>query len=192
MTLKQKNTPKAATMYDVARLAGVSQPTVSRILNGDNVSILFSEVTIQKVYDAVLQLNYRPNIPARSLRTGKTALVAILTPEISTSFQSKMIDAILRIIQKHSYDAMLTCSWRLIEFEEHFCEVVTDRSVDGIILTYSDFKSDKIDRLINADSIPIIMAGHSTSYACTNVNIDYLDDEQALESWIHCMRLQSK
>ncbi len=60
---------KPATMHDVAKLAGVSQPTVSRVLNANNTKIPISEDTREKVMAAVAELGYRPNMHARSLRT---------------------------------------------------------------------------------------------------------------------------
>jgi len=56
-------------MKDVARLAGVSQPTVSRVLNNTSTPIAVSEATREKVLKAVAELGYRPNMTARSLRT---------------------------------------------------------------------------------------------------------------------------
>ena len=56
-------------MHDVAQLAGVSQSTVSRVLNETSSTVPISEETRQRILAAVEQLHYQPNMIARSLRT---------------------------------------------------------------------------------------------------------------------------
>ena len=60
---------KKATIYDVAREAGVSLATVSRVINGSSV---VREKTKEKVHEAIKKLNYKPNAIARSLANNKT------------------------------------------------------------------------------------------------------------------------
>ena len=73
-------------MYDVARLAGVSQPTVSRVLNQVDTTIAVSDETREKVLAAMKELGYRPNVIARSLRTQHVRMVGLLIADISNSF----------------------------------------------------------------------------------------------------------
>ena len=74
----QSKIQKPATMRDVAELAGVSQPTVSRVLNKKNTTISISDDTRTKVLAAVEELNYHPNVLASSLRTQKTQMIAVM------------------------------------------------------------------------------------------------------------------
>lgn len=67
------------TIKDVARLAGVAPVTASRALNNPN---LVNVETVQRVKDAVTRLDYRPNMAARGLRTGKAHLIAISCPQL--------------------------------------------------------------------------------------------------------------
>jgi len=67
-------------MIDVARLAGVSTATVSRVLNNPE---LVNEETRQRVMDSIQQLGYRINVAARHLRTNQTRLIAVVIPTIS-------------------------------------------------------------------------------------------------------------
>ncbi|MFR9722931.1 LacI family DNA-binding transcriptional regulator [Streptomyces sp. MS19] len=73
---------KAATIYEVARLAGVSHQTVSRFLRKDPT---MRPDTVRRVSEAVRALDYRPNLAARSMRTRRTNRVAVILPD-STSF----------------------------------------------------------------------------------------------------------
>ena len=68
-----------ASMKDVARLAGVSESTVSRVLNQ---SLPVDETTRLKVEEAVRKLNYRPNLLAKGLRNRSGKLIGLVVPEI--------------------------------------------------------------------------------------------------------------
>src|SRR5262245_47556153 len=76
------------TIYDVARLAGVSPSTVSRMLNGKGQ---FAPATRSAVQGAVEQLRYRPNTIARSLRTKSTQTIAFLLPYVPDPFFVSLI-----------------------------------------------------------------------------------------------------
>jgi DNA-binding LacI/PurR family transcriptional regulator len=81
---------RPATSTDVARLAGVSRATVSRILNGDDAP--FPQPTRQRVHDAAAKLNYRPSGAARSLVKGRSDTIVIVTPD--TRFGSHLQDSV--------------------------------------------------------------------------------------------------
>ena len=78
----------AATIYDVAKLAGVSVKTVSRVINNDG-SVKASNV--DKVQSAILQLNYKPDLNARRLRSKQSYLIVILYTEYSGNFYSELV-----------------------------------------------------------------------------------------------------
>ncbi|MDP1428113.1 LacI family DNA-binding transcriptional regulator, partial [Priestia megaterium] len=75
------------TIYDVAREAGVSMATVSRVVNGNpNVK----PTTRKKVLEAIERLNYRPNAVARGLASKRTTTVGVIIPDISSIFFSEL------------------------------------------------------------------------------------------------------
>jgi LacI family transcriptional regulator len=81
----------AVRMTDVARLAGVSSATVSRVLNGrGNVATVYG----RRVLDAVEELGYRPNRLAQNLRRQRTATVGVVVSEIENSHFSEMVRAV--------------------------------------------------------------------------------------------------
>ena len=92
---------KKATIYDVAREAGVSLATVSRVINGSSV---VREKTKEKVMKVIDELNFKPNQIARGLATNKTTTIAIIFPQSLFAHVKDMIggigDAILRFIQQ--------------------------------------------------------------------------------------------
>lgn len=75
-------------MRDVARVANVSQSTVSRVLSAGDIStsVAISAETIQRVNEAVQELGYQPNMHARSLRGQKTQLIAMMLADIANPY----------------------------------------------------------------------------------------------------------
>ena len=72
------------TMKDVAQLAGVSQTTVSFVIN-KNTNVSIPEETKDRVWAAILELGYRPNIIARGLRSNRTYTIGFISDEIATT-----------------------------------------------------------------------------------------------------------
>jgi transcriptional regulator with XRE-family HTH domain len=97
---------RRSTLKDVARHAGVSITTVSQVVNnstGGNIRI--SQETRDRVWQAVQALGYTPNASARSLRTRKTNLLAVLVPDIANPFYPQLI----RGIQDVAPSTAMTC-----------------------------------------------------------------------------------
>src|SRR4051794_32474150 len=93
-----------ATISQVAERAGVSRTTVSHVLNhADRVS----EGLRVRVLQAVAELGYVPNPHARSLRTGKTDMVAILIPDIANPFYPELVLAAQAALEAAGLDAMI-------------------------------------------------------------------------------------
>ena len=81
------------TLHDVARHAGVSIKTVSNVVNNrENVS----EATRAKVQQAVSLLNYRPNLAARSLRSGRSGVIGLAVPELTLAYFAQLADDVIR------------------------------------------------------------------------------------------------
>ena len=89
------NTDDTVTIYDVAREAGVSMATVSRVVNGNkNVK----ERTRKKVYKVIDRLDYRPNAVARSLAV-KTTTVGVVIPYITNSYFSALAKGVTTLLK---------------------------------------------------------------------------------------------
>ena len=87
-----------AKLTDVAKLAGVSPTTVSRVINKKGY---LSEKTIQKVQEAMRELGYKPNNVARSLQGKSAKLVGLIFPNISNVFYAELIDKLEHQLFKH-------------------------------------------------------------------------------------------
>lgn len=82
----------AATMHDVARLAGVSIKTVSNVVNGYPY---IRETTRARVLAAIDELDYQLNVAARNLRTGRTGIIALAVPELSLPYFAELADSVI-------------------------------------------------------------------------------------------------
>ncbi|MFK4805061.1 LacI family DNA-binding transcriptional regulator [Microbacterium sp. ZW CA_36] len=126
---------RKATILDVARLAGVSRTTVSRVLNEpDRVP----PATVQQVRRAVEQLNYSPSPAARTLRNGRTGTLALLVGDISQPFHGGLARAISREAESRGMSVML---YDLGHSEDRLRQAVgrlPQQGVDGVILATAD------------------------------------------------------
>jgi DNA-binding LacI/PurR family transcriptional regulator len=136
---------------DVAKLAGVSQSTVSRVLNDPSK---VSKEAYEKVMQAMKELNYRPNSVARSLVKKKTKSIALISGPLHNPFFVESTDAIVNYAKEQGYNVN-------VHFEKHgdnmsVYEDVLNQQVDGIILS-SIFYDDPIYEELEKLNIPFVM-----------------------------------
>ena len=140
---------KTVTMRDVAKVANVSQSTVSRVLNESTGGIPISEETKQRVLAAVEKLGYHPNLHAGSLRGQKTRMLAMMIADISNPFYHPMVRAVQDMARTHRYDVMVANTDHSRHGEVHFCESLNRRPVDGVILVPYNLTDEEIGHLID-------------------------------------------
>ncbi len=119
------------TQADVARLAGVSQTTVSHVLNNNAIAV--PPETRQRILDAVTELGYVPDSMARSLRTRKTYTIAGIIPDITNPFYPAFERGIQDIAEQHGYDLIMYNTDGNAEKERKCLRSVQQGRVDGII-----------------------------------------------------------
>jgi LacI family transcriptional regulator len=121
------------TMKDVAKLSGVSQTTVSLIINKVPKANI-SEKTKLAVRKAIKQLGYRPNVIAQNLRTRQSHVIGLITDEISiTPFAGKMIMGVLDALRENGKLLMMMNSGGEAELEIEQIEALLSRQIEGII-----------------------------------------------------------
>ena len=124
----------APTMKDVAREAGVSLGTVSKVFNGINVG----ENYRKRVVDAANRLGYRVNSYARGLRTNRTNCVALVMPSLYHPFFAVLTDEITACLSRRGYRCILMITNYDVEAERESLIMVRQNKADGVIaLTYS-------------------------------------------------------
>lgn len=77
------------SISDIARICGVSKATVSRVINDKSDGV--GEETKQRIKKVIQELNYRPNMLARSVATSRSGLVGLIIPDVSNLFYPKII-----------------------------------------------------------------------------------------------------
>ncbi len=183
---KRKSNRKAATMNDVAKLANVSQSTVSRVLSGKEQPIPIGAETRQRVLDAATQLKYQPNLHAGSLRGQKTRMVAIMIADITNPFYHSMVRSVQDKAFGQGYDVMIANSDHMLDGEKHFVESVIRRPVDGIVMVPYHLNEDDLDELIERTGASIAAVGQHLNHP--QVDIAYGNDEKAVQdvvTWLH-------
>jgi LacI family transcriptional regulator len=123
---------KRPSMYDVARLAGVSQTTVSLVINRSDAGI--SEETQDRVWAAVDELGYRPNMLARGLASSKTYTLGIVSDQIiTTPLAVQMIQGAQDCAWESGYILLTINTDGKPEMRDAALQALHDRHVDGII-----------------------------------------------------------
>jgi LacI family transcriptional regulator len=144
------------TLNDIARKAGVSVSTVSRVLNRKSQKNRISPATAKLVLEAAKELDYRPNQLARGLRLKKTHTIGLVVPDISNPFFAH----VTRMIQKNAYEygySMIVCNTdEDINTEIEQIYLLRGKGVDGYIIMPVGVENDHIVELIEFDK-PLVL-----------------------------------
>lgn len=124
---------RPATMTDVARHAGVSQTTVSFVVN-DVEGVSIPEETRERIWATVSELGYRPNVLAQSLRTQRSRLFGLITDEIAiTPHAGKIVEGAQDVAWDHEKILVLINTKNNPKMEKTAIEMLLERQVEGII-----------------------------------------------------------
>lgn len=160
---------KPATMHDVARHAGVSVKTVSNVINDWPY---VTPETRQKVWDAIQAVQYRPNLTARSLVTGKTHTVGVIVPDLSNPFFGSAIRGCEDELLESQYSLLLCNANEDAERERYYLNLLVSRAVDAVITWGSRLTQAELS-LIVGDQIPLLTIDASEPPTAANhLNVD--------------------
>ena len=158
------------TIYDVAREAGVSMATVSRVVNNNpNVK----PQTRKKVFEAIERLGYRPNAVARGLASKKTTTVGVVIPDISNSIFSEVARGIEDIANMYHYNIILCNSDKRKEKEIRVINTLLEKQVDGLLFMGGAVTEDHL-QAFQTSQVPIVLCGTSDEHnTMPSVDIDH-------------------
>lgn len=142
-----------STISDVAREAGVSTATVSRILH--NSPKVLPE-TREKVLEVIKRLDYHPNTLARQFRTQKTKTILVIIPELSNTFYHEIISGIEYIAENSGYHVLIAEIHNNENLELYYFDKLTQKQVDGIITFSAKLPSKKLREY--TAKFPIVVA----------------------------------
>jgi LacI family transcriptional regulator len=158
-----------ATINDVAREAGVSITTVSRVVNNNYPVKEETRINIEK---AIEKLNYKPNTMARSLITKKSSMIGVIVPGITNLFFPTIVEAIEEYMKNKGYSIVLSNTEGEPQKEINLLEELRGRQVDGVIIidpSMDNLHKGFYDKL--SKSIPMIIVngspeGYKGSFVC--------------------------
>lgn len=145
-------------IYDVAKKAGVSIATVSRVMNGNpNVS----RKTRQKVLDVMEESGYTPNVFARGLGLNTMHTVGLMCTDSSDPFLANAVYYLERELRMHGYDSFLCCTGYELNTKQKYLELLLSKRVDAIIFvgsSYLEAESSNNAYIINAaTNVPVML-----------------------------------
>lgn len=153
------------TIKDVARQAGVSPSTVSRVISG---STRISPATTARIKEIMEELGYHPNMMAKSLVSKTTRTLGIILPRPAEElflnlFFSEFIRGIVSHASRSGYDLLMTSGTNEREEVEAITRIVKGGRVDGILLL-SSRRNDPVVSFLHKDEFPFVLIGRSPDY----------------------------
>jgi LacI family transcriptional regulator len=159
------------TITQVAAMAGVSPTTVSHVLSGKRIVAAETRGT---VHEAIRVLGYRPNSVARSLRTRRSLMIAVVVPDITNTFYSVLTRGLADTVDEAGYGTYVCNTDGRLERETKFLDDILDRGADGIVMASVDVASEGV--LGPADrGVPVVCIGDTLDHP--RVDVVTADDE---------------
>ncbi|EHI61827.1 LacI family DNA-binding transcriptional regulator [Hungatella hathewayi] len=149
------------TIKDIARETELSPTTVSIVLN--NKPHRLSAETRKKVLDAAKRMNYRPNSLAASLKTHKTKTIGMVISNFTNSYFGELARGAEARCAQDGYALILCNTNDKSKKNFDYINILIDRGVDGIIISFDGIEADETDRLI----------AHMLSFGIKIISIDY-------------------
>ena len=171
--LNRDDRPRTVTMQDIAQVAGVSQSTVSRVLNDTITSVPIAALTRQRVLEAAERLGYRPNPLARGLRGAKTMLLGVIVREISDAFFTTAVEAVSLAARDRSYNVVLGSAHSQADEAIALRAVLETRHCDGIVILGDVRDQPRLLDDLAASHVPVVAMWQGTALAgVATINID--------------------
>jgi LacI family transcriptional regulator len=170
------------TINQVAALAGVSPTTVSHVLSGKRPVAATTRGTVTR---AIRELGYRPNHVARTLRTRRSQMIAVIVPDVTNTFYSVLTRGLADAVDAEGYGTYVCNTDGLVDREVAFLDDMLDRGADGIVLAAVDAAS--VGALKPADlGVPVVCVGKGLQHPRVDV-VSVADEEGSYEVTRHLL-----
>lgn len=166
----------AVTIGDIAREAGVSISTVSRVMN--NTKPVSPELR-EKVYSVIKKNHYSPNVLAQSMITKKTNIVGVIVPDISNEVFGALTKGINSVCSKKGYTIMVCESGGRLEKEKKLLDILEDRQIDGVLFAGVDVNQELIEKMKEKD-FPVVLVTQEASVDQSEIETVIHDNVQAM------------
>lgn len=165
------------TIKDVAKLAGVSISTVSRVMNNSKP---VSPEARKKVLDAINKLDFKPNELARSLVMRKSNLVGVIVEDIGIEYMAQLIRGIEEIGRVYKYDILLSSSYGDEEALENSIDFLATKQVEGLVIITENISPEVLVKLRDRRIPFVLLDKYHTYKNVKSVKIDYAQEEKKL------------
>lgn len=147
------------TIKDISQKAGLSEATVSRVINK---SPLVKPETKEKVEKIIDELNYFPDMIARGMRSKRTNSIGLILADITNPFYAETAKKIIEIANRKDYSIILCNTNNDLHEQQKYVDILMQRKVDGIIFASVQWKDQTLQKVI-AHSIPHMLYNRITS-----------------------------
>lgn len=147
---------KRVSIKDIATQLNISITTVSFILNGKSKEVGISAALTEKVLRHVEETGYKPNLLAKSLRTGKTKIICLLIENIANPFFAKVAGYVEELLNQRGYKIIFGSTKNQADKTRELIDLFRDRHVDGFIIAPSEKLEADINTLLN-EGVPLVL-----------------------------------
>lgn len=156
-------------MREIARLAGVSSATVSRVISGSG---LVREDTARRVQKILDESQFIPNPSATTLKYGRSKTIGLIVPDISNGFFAEFVGAFEDLLIEIDHEVLLTSAQTPDKLLKSIRRMLM-RQVDGVVLMASEFETEAVEPLL-LKNVPIVTVDRRHArIGCSDVSIDY-------------------
>ena len=160
----------SVSIREIARLAGVSSATVSRVING---SSLVTEETSQRIREIVRDLNFVPNRSAIHLKNGKSQIYGMIIPDLTNPFFTETVKIFEELLVENEKELLVTNTDFHATRMQRSVRRMLLRRVDGVALLTSEFEAAPLESLVQ-NRIPVVTTDHyRTAPGISDIVIDF-------------------
>lgn len=159
----------------IAEATGISPATVARALSGKGYCSDEKKAAISR---AAQELNYRPNLSARTLRNNRTEKILMGIPDICNAFYFRMIEGVTAELDAHDYYPIIFNTRHQLDKELKLIDLLSQKYADGLILVSFDFTDRNIEA-IRSSGLPVVLTNRYELIRATD-NFDFVYSDHTL------------
>ena len=162
---------KKATVSDIAKRAGVSAATVSRVMNNAEYPVRAELRT--RVLDAAAQLNYKPNVFSQILKGGSSREIGVIIPSITNPFYAQLVSAVEKECLLRGYTPIICSSQNSPELEKRHLENLESKQVEGVLLSCIHLSDSLLETLAGSTKAFVLFDQTPPGYTGDCVGFDF-------------------
>ncbi|MCC6805319.1 MAG: LacI family DNA-binding transcriptional regulator [Anaerolineae bacterium] len=169
---------KTVTILDVARAAGVSIKTVSRVINNDGY---VSDEMRQRVQTVIDRLDYRPNRAARNLASNRSAVIGLLVPDVTNPYFPEVVRGVEDAALKKGYNVLLFNTQTNTDKERNAFRFLEEHRVDGAIIYLPYIPREELATVLSRQKASVVVDSYPLGKGAGSIRVDFYDAaEQAI------------